>query len=102
MISKTKSKDLLFYQNISGYVSIGIGGGNPNTTNGGTPGGGGHPPNAPSPPSFHGACNGQSTPADVYTTSCLQSLIPSEKCFIILNLICECERLFIMMKIFNW
>ncbi|CAG2117476.1 unnamed protein product, partial [Medioppia subpectinata] len=63
----------------SGYVSIGIGGGTPNTTNGNTPGGGGHPPNAPSPPSFHGTCNGQGGTPDVYTTGCLQSLISSKK-----------------------
>jgi CUG-BP- and ETR3-like factor len=62
----------------SGYVSIGIGGGTPTTANGGTPGGGGHPPTAPSPTSFHGTCNGQATAAEVYTTGCLQSLIPTQ------------------------
>ncbi len=61
----------------TGYVSIGIGAGTPTTANGGTPGGGGHPPTAPSPTSFHGTCNGQATAAEVYTTGCLQSLIPS-------------------------
>ncbi|CAG2164212.1 unnamed protein product [Oppiella nova] len=59
-----------------GYVSIGMT--TPTTTNGNS-GGGGHPPNAPSPPSFHGQCNGQGgSPADVYTTGCLQSLIPTQ------------------------
>ncbi|XP_054162480.1 CUGBP Elav-like family member 4 isoform X2 [Oppia nitens] len=60
----------------SGFVSIGIGTGSPNTTNGGTHG---HPPNAPTPPSYHGTCNGQTpTPTEVYTTGCLQSLIPTQ------------------------
>lgn len=60
---------------ILGYVSIGIGSGSA-TTNGGTPGG--HPPTAPSPTTFHGACNGQATPAEVYTTGCLTGLIPGK------------------------
>lgn len=68
----------------AGYVPIGLAGaGTPGATaNGnanGNAAGAGHPPSAPSPTSFHNACNGQATPAEVYTNGCLPGLIPSKR-----------------------
>ncbi|RWS17433.1 CUGBP Elav-like family member 4 [Dinothrombium tinctorium] len=57
----------------SGFVpvSIGIGGGTPGANSNGssvsTGTAAGHPPNAPSPPTYSPACNGQGPPTEVYT-----------------------------------
>ncbi|RWS31993.1 CUGBP Elav-like family member 4 [Leptotrombidium deliense] len=59
-------------------VSIGIGAGNAANSNGTSVSSAGHPPSAPSPPTYSPACNGQPPPpTEVYTNGCLSGLIPS-------------------------